>query len=225
MSHAPRHRWTPEQEALLRAQYAHTRTQDLATALALPLDVVQRKACAMGLRKAREVIAAMARERTLRPDHGSRAYRWQPGGKPWNAGVKGSAGLHPCSRQTQFKPGHKPHTWVPVGTTRIKHGTLEIKYSDDPGSPSRRWKFYGRHVWELAHGPVPKGHLVVFRPGRATTDPALVTLDAVELITRREIMARNTMHRLPEPLARTIQLRGVLTRAINQRTKALKDTA
>jgi hypothetical protein len=67
--------------------------------------------------------------------------------------------------------------------------------------------------------------VVVFRPGRATTDPALVTLDAVELITRREIMARNTMHRLPEPLARTIQLRGVLTRAINQRTKALKDTA
>lgn len=225
MSHAPRHRWTPEQEALLRAQYAHTRTQDLADALALPLAVVQRKAYAMGLRKACEVIAAMARERTLRPDHGSRAYRWQPGGKPWNAGVKGSTGLHPHSRQTQFKPGNRPHHWVPVGTTRVKHGTLEIKYSDDPGSPSRRWKFYGRHVWEQAHGPVPQGHLVVFRPGRASTDPAMVTLDAVELITRREIMARNTMHRLPEPLARTIQLRGVLTRAINQRTKLLKEPA
>lgn len=66
---------------------------------------------------------------------------------------------------------------------------------------------------------MPKGHLVVFRPGRKTLDAELITLDAVELITRAENMARNTMHRLPKELAQVHQLRGVLTRTINQRQK------
>jgi hypothetical protein len=41
----------------------------------------------------------------------------------------------------------------------------------------------------------------------------------VELISRRELMARNTFHALPPPLAQMVQLRGVLNRQINARSK------
>lgn len=214
----PRHFWTLELEQRLRALYPDTRTEEVAAQLGLRLDQVQRKAFALGLHKDRALLADMARERSCAPNHPSQAHRWKPGSEPWNKGVPGSTGHHPNTRATQFKPGKKPHTWVPVGSFRLKDG-LEIKYSDNPGSPRARWKFYGRHLWEQANGPVPDGHLVVFKPGRASTDPNTITLDDVELITRRQIMQRNTLHRIPKQLAELVQLRGVLTRQINQRAK------
>lgn len=216
---APRRMWTDLEVALLRAEYATTTNALLAQALGRPVERVAAKAYSLGLRKSREFIVALARERTEKPDHPSRAYRWTKGAPPWNKGQPGTTGHHPKTRAAQFKPGNRPHTWVPVGSFRIKDGHLEIKYSDDTGSTSKRWRLYAAHVWIAANGPVPAGHLVVFKPGRATQDPAAITLDAVELITRREIMQRNTCHRLPKELARVVQLRGVLTRAINEREK------
>jgi hypothetical protein len=38
------------------------------------------------------------------------------------------------------------------------------------GALYRNWVAVHRLVWEQAHGPVPPGHIVVFRPGRHTTD-------------------------------------------------------
>lgn len=211
--------WSAEEVELLRQRYAGTPTPELAATLGRPASRVLAKANAMGLYKSKDLIATISRERSARPGHPSQAYRFAKGIVPWNKGVEGSTGHHPNTRAAQFKKGNKPHTWVPVGTFRVNNRMLEIKYSDDPGGPSARWKFYGRHVWEQAHGPVPAGHLVVFKPGRASTDPEAVTLDAVELITRRQIMERNTVHRMPPELARATQLRGALNRTINRLTK------
>ena len=47
-----------------------------------------------------------------------------------------------------------------------------------------------------------------------------VRLDNLECITRRENMARNTVHNLPKPLAETIQLLGALNRQIRRRAHA-----
>lgn len=52
-----------------------------------------------------------------------------------------------------------------------------------------------------------------------TTDPAAITADRLELVTRAENMARNTLHRYPKEVAQLIQLRGALNRKINARTK------
>ena len=145
--------WTPEHEQRLRDLYADHPTEDIASELGRPVHKVLAKAWRMGLRKSRECIARIARARTGESHH-SVAYRWQPGEEPWNKGVKGSIGHHPNTRATQFKPGAKPHTWVPVGSLRVKDGMLEIKYSDDKGSPSRRWRSYATNVWMQAHGPV-----------------------------------------------------------------------
>ena len=85
--------------------------------------------------------------------------------------------------------------------------------------PARRWVAVHRLVWEAAHGPVPDGHVVVFLPGKRTAELDGITLDVVELVTRRELMRRNSVHQMPKELVELVRLRGVLTRQINTKAK------
>lgn len=206
--------WTPQQLAEVRRLYATTRTADLAAQLGMSVAAVYNQAARMGLKKEINLIADMARQALMRPDHPILATRFQPGMVPWNSGMKG---LQIGGTETRFKPGNKPHTWLPVGTLRINQdGMLERKYSDNPGGPHKRWRTVARLVWEEAHGPVPSGHAVVFKPGRASTKVEDITLDSVECITRAELMRRNTLHRFGAEVVQTIRMRARLVRAINR---------
>lgn len=214
-----RHQFTAAQTRVLAAEYANTDTAALAQRLGLSTAVVYRKARAMGLRKTPEFLAQAARERVTAPGHASAPHRFKPGQKPWNTGISHKAGGK--APLTQFKPGHRPHTWVPVGSYRIvtsKNGGPEVqrKISDADGPQSARWRAVARLTWEAAHGPVPEGHVVVFRPGCRTTDPQRITIDTVELVHRADLMRRNSYQNLPPELAAVTHLRGVLKRAINE---------
>ena len=76
-----------------------------------------------------------------------------------------------------------------------------------------------RMVWEAAHGPVPEGHLVVFRPGQRTSVLGEITLERLDCITRAENCRRNSSHRHGPELQRLAQLRGCITRQINARLR------
>ena len=63
--------------------------------------------------------------------------------------------------ETQFKPGHMPHNYRPVGSERInRDGYVEVKVADP-----KTWKTKHRIVWEAHHGEIPKGSIIVFRDG------------------------------------------------------------
>lgn len=215
MKRAP---WTAHQLSEVARLYATTRTADLAAQLGVSVGSVYNQAARMGLKKEVNLIADMARQALLsRPDHPMLGTRFKPGMVPWNSGMKG---LQIGGTETRFKPGNKPHTWLPVGTLRVNQdGMLERKYSDDPGGPHKRWRTVARLVWEAAHGPMPAGHAVVFKPGRASTRVEDITLDAVECITRAELMRRNTLHRFGAEVVQTIRMRARLVRAINSQEK------
>jgi hypothetical protein len=76
-----------------------------------------------------------------------------------------------------------------------------------------------RLVWEAVNGPMPRGYIVVFKPGMASSDPDMITIDRVELISRAELMRRNTRHSLPPELNALISTKARLTRLINEREK------
>lgn len=120
-------------------------------------------------------------------------------------------------RETQFKKGVRQGVAVrlykPIGTERIsKDGYLERKVND--GLPLQaRWRSVHLLVWEAAHGPVPKSHAVAFK----NRDRRDIRLENLELVHRRDLMARNTVHNLPQPLAQTVQLLGALRRKINRK--------
>ena len=74
--------------------------------------------------------------------------------------------------ETQFKPDTRPHTWKPIGSTRLsREGYLQRKISDT-GYPPKDW--VGVHIlmWQEAHGPLPKGFAVSFRIVTKPTSPS-----------------------------------------------------
>jgi hypothetical protein len=216
----PRHIWTEAEVAMLRARYPHQRTADIAAALGVSKAKVYYKADALGLRKSTAFLASQMSGRT----DGTRGEktRFASGKRPWNAGKK--IGTHGRSAETQFKPGQltgKARMLLKqIGSERIsKDGYLERKINDDQPI-YKRWRAVHRIVWERANGPIPRGHAIVFRPGCRSINAAAITVDKLELVTRRELMRRNSIHNYPEPIVQVMQARGALVRAINRRSKA-----
>lgn len=80
------------------------------------------------------------------------------GHEPFN---KGKKKFWIGGEETQFKKGHRPHNWVPLGTERIsKDGYIEVKIRE--GQFQKNWR--GKHIliWEKENGPLPEGHAIVF---------------------------------------------------------------
>lgn len=208
---AGRRHWTRAEIDFLRISYPDTPTVEIAARLGRGIRATYEKANALGIGKS---AAFLASSRAGRFD-GVRGLptRFKPGQTPWNKGTHFSAGGR--SAETRFRKGQKPHTWNPVGHERItKDGILQRKVSDTGCTP-RDYKAVHTLVWEAAHGPVPKGHIVVFRD-RDRRNFALANL---ECISRTENMRRNSVHRLPKEVAQAVQLRGALNRKINRITK------
>lgn len=210
---------------LLREWFPIYQTAIVAGALDLSYSAVAQKAAALGLVKSPEFHASLASGRIQRGRTDPRmvATQIKPGTVPWNKGVKGSTGVQPNCRATQFKKGHRPQTWVPVGSYRVVPGgssrttwILEKKVNELPGPNHVRWHPVHRLVWEAANGPVPAGHIVVFKPGLRTIVLEEITLDRVELISRAENARRNHPRARDPELGRLIQLKGAITRQVNR---------
>lgn len=205
--------YTPSELAYLREHYANTPNDIIGKVLARNPRSVAQKARKLGLQKSAEFLA----------EHGG---RFQAGLKPWNKGVPGSTGTQEACRATQFKKGRAAElsaNYRPIGSIRVaKGGILEQKVTDDRSIyPARRWKSVHSLVWEREVGPIPPGHIVVFKPGMLTTDLEQITPDRLECISRAENMARNTLHRYGKDIAQLIQLRAAITRQLNKKEKEL----
>lgn len=218
--------WTAEQTEQLARLYPDMTTAELARQLGISERRINNKAQELGLKKSAAHLASPAAGRLRRGDNRGKATRFQKGHTTWN---KGLTGLQIGGEATQFKPGtlngRAAQLCQPLGTHRItKDGTLQRKISTAHCNNSQRWRSVHELVWIAAHGPVPAGHIVVFRPGMKTADPAAITLDKVECISFAENMRRNTVHnRYPKEIALVAQLRGAITRQINRRKENKHD--
>lgn len=109
---------------------------------------------------------------------------WSKGHKPWNAGMRG---VNFGGEKTQFKKGHKPQTWVPVGSETVTDdGYLKVKIADPD-----KWVYKHRLIWEQHHGgrKIPKNHAVIFGDGdKRNMDP-----DNLLLVSRAQLCRMNQM--------------------------------
>lgn len=209
--------WSAKDDAMLRAAYPNTPTADVAQWLGRGLSGTYQRAYTLGLCKSAAYLASPASARLQRGDNIGAACRFQPGHVPANKGLRRPGWAPGRMRETQFKRGMRAGVavklWKPVGTERIsKDGYLERKINEDLPL-QRRWRAVHLVIWEAVHGPLPAGHALVFINGEKRD----IRLDNLQLITRAELMARNTVHRLPKPLAQTIRLLGRLNRKIRKR--------
>ncbi|MGJ7500095.1 HNH endonuclease signature motif containing protein [Variovorax sp. ZT5P49] len=221
----PRTFWTEEQISLLREFYPHFHTSKVAQAVGRSVGQCYQKAKQLGLSKTERYLASddACRVSASRRTPAMQATQFKPGQSSWNKGLHYQAGGR--SAETQFKPGraaHEASNYVPIGSLKVSgDGYLYRKVTDDQKLvPARRWAAEHRLVWEAEHGPIPQGYVVVFKSGRRTTVLELITLDVLELLTRTELMKRNTLHnRYPKEVTQLMQLKGAINRQINRITK------
>lgn len=214
--------WTEAELQVLQQSYADTRTEDLAHKIGRDVGSVYRKAAQLGLRKSDVYLASPAARRLRRGGNVGAAFRFPKGHVPANKGLRRPGWAAGRMRETQFKPGSKPQTWVSIGTeVRDPDGYLKRKVRDDAprGFSRRNWKFVHVLMWEEHRGPVPSGHAVVFRNGDKTD----IRIENLELVRRSDLMRRNSYHnRYPKEIGLAIQLRGALVRQINMRNRREK---
>lgn len=218
-----RRQWTQLEVEQLRELYPHYPTEHvLAVVFKRTPRQLYAKAGQLGLAKSPEYLASPWAQRLRKGTNRGGSTRFKPGQVPANKGLRRPGWAPGRMAETQFKKGERRgranNIWRPVGSERIsKDGYLERKVSEDRPF-QRRWKAVHRIVWEEHHGPIPKGHAVVFRAGQQTTDPHRINVDGLELVTRGELMRRNSYHtNYPKPVRELIQLRAALNRKIRNR--------
>ncbi len=207
--------WTVEQIELLKQIYPDLPTVEVAARCAHSLGSTYRHASKLGLKKSAAFLASPDSGRIEHHLYRGEKSRFAKGHAPQNKGLRRPGWHRGRMRETQFKKGRRPHTWHPIGSERVsKDGIVQVKVTDGVKPAYRNWKSKHQFLWEQANGPLPDGHLVIFKNGD-NRDFALTNL---ELVTHREQMRRNSVHRYPRELVQVMQLRGALNRQINKRS-------
>lgn len=202
--------WKDDELETLRLRYSDTPTKILACTLGRSESSVYGKAAGLGLCKSKSYLAGPEACRLRCGDNVGEATRFRPGHVPANKGLRRPGWSAGRMAETQFKPGHRPHTWKPVGSTRLsKEGYLQRKISET-GYPPKDWVGVHILVWQEEHGPVPPGHAVVFKD----RNKANISPENLELIPRSELMRRNTIHNHPPELTGVIRLNARLKRQL-----------
>ena len=176
----PRQFWTKDEIEAIRARYPDEPTSKLAAEFDRHEKSIYNLAKRLGLKKSEAFLqsANSGRIQRGRSDPRMMATQFKPGQQVWNKGMKG---LQIGGVETQFKPGQLPHNTSEIGAYRItKDGMLQRKISNAKGSNSKRWRGVHELVWIEANGPVPAGHICVFKPGMKTHEIEEITLDKVE---------------------------------------------
>lgn len=213
--------WNAADDRLLVARYPHEPTPAIARRLRRSVAAVYGRAWQRGLTKSAEYLASPDACRLRRGDNVGAACRFRKGHVPANKGLRRPGWGPGRMKETWFRKGRRSgmaaQHWMPIGSIRLVDGYVYRKVSDVPNVPyTVNWKLEHVLRWTAARGPVPAGHVIVFRSGDKTD----FRLRNLQCISRRELMARNTVHNLPQPLAETIQLLGALNRQIRRRTRS-----
>jgi len=147
------------------------------------------------------------------------------GSIPPNKGLKQSEYMTDVqierSKQTRFKKGSIPPNQQPLGhITQHTRGYLKIKISMN-NYPKNNYEFLTHYVWKQHYKEVPKGKIVAFK------DPTIDKLNVdnykienLTLLSRKELMERNSIQNFPKEIRIISQLKGALKRQINKHERS-----
>ena len=86
---------------------------------------------------------------------------FKPGQAAFNKGRKGVFLGGAAAEACQFKNGHTPWNYQPVGSERVNScGYVDLKVADP-----NKWKSKHAVIWEKHNGPAPRGQVVIFGDG------------------------------------------------------------
>jgi hypothetical protein len=193
--------------------YPNHSSKYIAELLGVSISKVYNTAWGAKVKKSAEYMLTPASGRIIEP---SIPNQFKPGHTPHNKGKQMDAEIYEKVAPTMFKKGNKPHNTKPNGTINVRadsSGRLYqyIKIKDC------HWELLQRHVWTKANGEIPTGSVVIFLDGNYLN----CELSNLQVISRKENMARNTIQRYPAELQEIMKLTCKLKRKTNgkQQTK------
>lgn len=193
--------------------YPHHSSKYIAELLGVTISKVYNTAWDAKVKKSAEYMLTPESGRIIEP---SVANQFKPGHTPHNKGKQISAEIYEKVAPTMFKKGNKPHNTKPVNTINVR--------LDSDGRPYQyikikdsHWELLQRYVWTQAHGEIPTGSVVIFLDGNYLN----CDISNLQVISRKENMARNTIQRYPAELQEVMKLTSKLKRKTNgkQQTK------
>ena len=141
--------------------------------------------------------------------------QFKPGHVPENKGKKQieymSKEAIEISKRTRFKKGQLPPNTKYDGATYTRKDKTGRLYTWIRIG-LKNWKMLHVKLWEDKHGPVPPGMIIVFRDRNSQN----ITLSNLEMISMKENMVRNSIHRYPAELKQVIKLNGKLKKKTNE---------
>ncbi len=182
--------WKEYEDQVMRTLYPNTSNTQLASLLDRSVSAIKNRSNVLKLNKSEAYMLRVANET-----------RFSKGLVPWNKGQKfPSTGR---SRETQFQKGQRPPNWMPIGSERVtKDGYLQRKMTDT-GSSLKDFVPVHHLVWiEHTGQPMPKGHALTFKDGNTRN----FDINNLELLSRADLMRRNSITTLPPEVSDQIRL-------------------
>lgn len=202
--------WTNEERAILSSRYANEDTYAISIDMGRSVGSLYAQANLMGLKKQATYLAQLALKSKLHL--AGVAHRFAKGVAPANKGHKMPGEVYAKAKATMFKKGNIPLNTKHDGATVVRTDKRGNTYSWIRINKSN-WRMLHVHLWEEAHGAVPKGSIIIFKDKNTMH----CKLENLEQITKAENMRRNTIHRYPEELKSTIKLLSKIKKTIHEK--------
>jgi hypothetical protein len=208
--------WTRKDDRLLRSIYPWLPTLEVAKALGRTVVAIYGRVNLLGIEKSAAYLAEKKGREAECLKRTGVAFRFPKGHVPANKGQRRPGYAPGRMASTQFKKGQQNYNVMPIGSTRLVDGYVYVKVAAVRYVPyTVNWKLLHVIEWERINGELPEGHALAFKDGNRLN----TGVDNLELISRAELMRRNTVHNLPPELKEVIQLAGAVKRMITMRTR------
>ena len=201
--------WTDEERAKLAQLYPDLPTAEIEQIMGKTKHAIYYQANKMGLKKSEAFYAAGHGGRVSKGTTIGRDFQFEKGHNPWNKGTKG---LCLGGEKTWFMKGQQAFNKKPLGAERLtKDGYLQRKMTET-GYPPHDWVEVHRLLWEEHHGPIPEGHVIIFKDGNKKN----ICIENLEMLTLAENVKRNSIHRYPPQVKTAIRALGKFKQRIKK---------
>lgn len=202
-------RFKLDQITYVEKHYSDMRNLDICEATGLTVQELYYLQNRLNLKKSNELVRMEARRGQI--SRGDNSGRFRKGLVPWNKGRKMSDELRHKVEHTFYTKGHLPHNTRKDFDIAIRKDKYGIPYRWIRISKAN-WIMLHRYIWQLYHGEIPKGKIIVFKDRNHDN----LSIDNLMMIDRKQHMKRNSFMNFPEELRGVLQAKRVLTRIINQ---------
>jgi len=205
--------WTNEEIEILKNMYPDAYSVDVANKLNMSVDMVYRKAYALGIKKSEAFkmheLQKVQGDRLRKMGANS---RFGKGHIPANKGVKMSEDVYKKVQATMFKKGQIPATAKPDGYERLRKDKKGRYYWMIKVAGIRKMVYKHIYLYCMHYGvTLEKGQNIIFKDGNTDN----VDIDNLECVTDYELMLRNTIQRYPDDIKQTIRLLSKLKKKIH----------